>query len=502
MSHQRHRARDRGYLLLAILPLAVIVGGFVLLTTTSARAYLEEHDTRRYQTSAINDANAALAVAQARIQASAYEANQNVVMRDAVAENDPTGHVNSEGEAVKVLVVRERSEVWISRIANGWYQLDAVASFGGRRAHIRTQVRERDPFSRFSAFVNSHPIGIGGKPKGDIHANRVVQLFFQDGEYEDFVSARDGFEWLVGATPENTTFLGGSDDGHAEIAMPDVNTITSLAAHSDGALDSLLGSDDASDFDIAVTLHGDYYDIVATPKDGTDPRIAVGVSFPEAGVLYFDADIASLEGTLNERITVASTGSITLTGSIRYIDADGDPIYQNGLSSDPENEPYVPNPAYDGNAALGVVANGSILYHDDLPSTVEFNGVFFSATDRFGLPGLTFTSDGRYATGYDEDFQKDSFRRLGGIISDKRIVSTVVNSNGDVLSGFQHGASVYDERLRAEPPPHFLAIDRPVFRGYRILSGAVPGATTDGTGWKLVDTPIGAYERANTVVTP
>jgi len=489
---------ENGHLLLAILPLAVLVGGFVLLSTTTSRAYLEEHEVRKHQLTSRNEANAALAQAKGRIRASAYTNNSNDVMRNIVDSGEETGHTNAEGNDVKVLLVRPRSEVWISRLDDGWYQLDAIASVDGRRTHVRTLTRERDPFTRFGNFVNSHPIGIAGDPKGDIHTNKVLQLFFPDGDYADPVTAVDGFEWLIGADWSNTTFQSGYNDAAENIEMPTVASIEQLAAHSDGALDTLLNGADAANFDIKVELKGDRYDIVAVPHDPEEDTLsALDLPFPIDGVLYFDTDIASLHGTLDGRITVASTGEITISDSIRYVDEHGDPIYNNGLSVDPENEPYAPNPDYDGNAALGVIANGHILYDHSVPEQLELNGVFFSATGRFGLPGLEFTSDGRYVTSYDSSFHKSSIRRYGGVITDLRIVSTVVNGNGDVLSGFDSGTSVYDARLRNEPPPHFLAIDRPVFFGYRIVSGGDAGVESgEAAAFDFKTTPIGQNERS------
>jgi len=493
----------RGHLLLAILPLAILVGGFVLLTTATARAWLDEQETRRHQVTALNDANAALHVAYARIYSSGYANDRNLVVEDALDHGEETGFANVAGHPVKVLLVRDRSEVWVSRLAHGWVQLDAVATAAGRRTHVRSLVRERDPFTRFGSFVNSHPLGVGGAPKGDIHANRVVQLFYEDGYYEDHVSARDGFEWLVGATEENTTFAGGYNDFHPEIPMPGFATIEALSQHGDGTLEALLGTRHPADYDIEIELKGGTYDIVAREKEGDEILTSLGNDFPPSGVLFVDADLAGLKGALDARVTLACTGEITLTGSIRYLDGDGDPIYRNGLSNDPANEPYEPNPDYDGNAALGVIAHGDILYDHDVPDVLEMNGFFFSATGRFGLPGLSFTSDGRYATGYDPSFRKTSVRRLGGVATDKRIVSTVVDGNGDVLSGFDHGTSVYDKRLRAEPPPHFLAIDRPLFRGYRIVSGGgLHGGSGEAAAFKLADVPIGSVERAAAGVAP
>ena len=63
--------RERGSLLLAVLPLALAAGGMVLLSATSSRVYVKEHEARRLQVSALNEANAALAIVQSRVRASA-----------------------------------------------------------------------------------------------------------------------------------------------------------------------------------------------------------------------------------------------------------------------------------------------------------------------------------------------------------------------------------------------------------------------------------------------
>jgi hypothetical protein len=357
-------------------------------------------------------------------------------------------------------------------------------------------VRERDPFSRFGAFVNRHPLGIGGDPRGDIHTNRVLQLFFAGGYYQDSVTSRDGFEWLVGANWGNTTFAGGYDDDADEISMPTVASIQELAQHSDGALATLLGGANPANYNVQVLLKGTVYDLAAVPKTSGATLTASNLPFPPDGVLYVNTDITSLRGELDARVTVACTGKITITGNLRYVDANGDPIYLNGLSQNPLNEPYVANPDYDGNAVLGVIANGDILYSHSVPDWLEINGTFFSATGRYGLPGLTFTSDGRYVTSYDSTFRKRGFRRLGGIITDLRIVSTVVNSRGQVLSGFDNGTSRFDQRLRNDPPPHFLAVNRPLFSAYRIVSGGDAGVESrEDAPFDLRDRPVGARER-------
>ncbi|MFQ5845226.1 MAG: hypothetical protein ACE5JG_09595, partial [Planctomycetota bacterium] len=104
--------------------------------------------------------------------------------------------------------------------------------------------------------------------------------------------------------------------------------------------------------------------------------------------------------------------------------------------------------------------------------------------------------DGRYVVSYDPGFLKQSCRRLGGVIADRRIVSAVVSRRGAVLSGFRRGRSVYDRRLRSEAPPHFLEVPRPVLGADRVVTA--PGARTNGgeaSPLPLHRIPIGRIER-------
>ena len=488
--------KQKGTILVAVLPLSLVAAGALLLSITASKAQMQEHESHRQQVRALHSANAALALAHVRIKASNYTGNSNDALTDGLLGDD-LGINNLQGNPLKVFSITEDAETWLSELAPGWYQLDAIATLNGRRAHVRSIIRQRDPFSRFSSFVNSHPLGVGGKPKGDIHTNRVLQFFYSGGYYQDSATAPDGFEWLVGANQGNTTFAGGVNGSHPEIPMPNAATISELSSFSDDVITALLGTTLTSNWTYEVTLNGSTYDVRLKSKIGLLDRVRTAIPLPAKGVLFVPGDISKLQGTIDGRLTIATPGKVTITGSLRYVDSSGEPMYSNGLTTDPVNQPYEPNPNYTGDAVLGVIAVGDILYSHSVPSHLEINGAFFSSTGRYGLPGLTFTSDGRYATGYDSSFKKTSLRRLGGIITDKRIVSTVVNGSGTVLSGFTHGHSVFDPRMITVPPPHFLSIDRPHFMAYRIVSGSDAGAVSKEGGFNLKNIPIGNKERIN-----
>ena len=63
-------------------------------------------------------------------------------------------------------------------------------------------------------------------------------------------------------------------------------------------------------------------------------------------------------------------------------------------------------------------------------------------------------------------FVNDSMRRIGGIISNNRVMETYVPPRSDgtskVSAGFKRGSVKYDTNLLFKPPPNFVEIPRPV----------------------------------------
>ena len=67
-------------------------------------------------------------------------------------------------------------------------------------------------------------------------------------------------------------------------------------------------------------------------------------------------------------------------------------------------------------------------------------------------------------------FTKESLRRIGGLISNNRIVETYIqpdsNGNAYVDAGFKHGSMKFDLNLIFNPPPNFVEVPRPVLAAY------------------------------------
>jgi hypothetical protein len=203
-----------------------------------------------------------------------------------------------------------------------------------------------------------------------------------------------------------------------------------------------------------------------------------------AGVIFIDGRITKLRGDVKGRVTVVGNETVRITGNLRYVDGEGDSAMLNGGDY---AQPYVRNEDYDGNSVLGIIARNDILFTDSMPSSAEVNATLLAATGRVGIDGFRINEAGQPVadpyygltpeqraieeaydrTSYDHDrFRKESLRRLGGIISNDRILETFVQPRGDgtsyVDSGFKRGSMRFDFNLLFNPPPNFVEVPRPV----------------------------------------
>lgn len=196
--------------------------------------------------------------------------------------------------------------------------------------------------------------------------------------------------------------------------------------------------------DVPITV----YDTVIVPEELVETRVV-----PSAGIIYLEGPVRAVSGQLDGRLTLVTNSTARITGSIQYIDADGRTRMQNGL--DP-SQPYQSNPEYQGHSALAVLATNDVRYSVDAPQDMEINASLISLDGMVGFDGLTVADDGStvsftVASGHTaSDYQKESIRRLGGIISRKRPVSTHLGAFNQLIAGFARGNSMMDRKLMIE----------------------------------------------------
>jgi hypothetical protein len=203
-----------------------------------------------------------------------------------------------------------------------------------------------------------------------------------------------------------------------------------------------------------------------------------------ANTIYIDGRITKLYGDINGRVTVVGNEKVRVTGNLRYVDNDGDTAMLNGSDY---TQPYVRNEAYDAKSVLGVVARDDVLLTSKMPTQAEINATLLSATGRVGIDGFQIDETGepvkdwtygltageiekenayRYTGTTNYTFKYESLRRIGGLISNDRILETYVlpsqNGTSYVDSGFKRGTMRFDFNLLFNPPPNFVQVPRPV----------------------------------------
>ncbi len=188
------------------------------------------------------------------------------------------------------------------------------------------------------------------------------------------------------------------------------------------------------------------------------------------GLIHAYGDVRAVSGEVIDRVTVASRGSILVTGNVIYKDVDGDSAYLNG---DKPWLSYEANVDYDNRATLGLVAYKDVLFTRDVPDNFEINASMLAITGRVGVDGIVLDADGNVAQyNYFTDefgrqevgatFNKNSIRRLGGMTTARRPVETVLDDSS-IAAGFNVGNAVFDIGLLDGPPPFFLTYNSPRF---------------------------------------
>jgi hypothetical protein len=203
-----------------------------------------------------------------------------------------------------------------------------------------------------------------------------------------------------------------------------------------------------------------------------------------ANTIFIEGRITKLDGDLNGRLTIVGNEKVRLSGNVRYVDDAGRTAMNNGGDY---TKPYQRNDQYKGNSVLGIIARDDVLFTNGMPAQAEVNATLLSAMGRVGIDGFRIDTNGEpikdvyygltpeqrereeayNQTAYKASaFKKESLRRLGGIVSNDRILETYIKAKSDgtstVDSGFKRGNMRFDYNLLFNPPPNFVNVPRPV----------------------------------------
>jgi hypothetical protein len=165
--------------------------------------------------------------------------------------------------------------------------------------------------------------------------------------------------------------------------------------------------------------------------------------------------------TMNGSMTFATDGYAYIQDSIVYAAPDASNVMQTAyLNGADHTQEYKPNPNYHGQSVLGIVANYDIVYRSNLPTEAEINATLLTKSGEVRVDGVSVNSAGTVSQ-TSGGWVKMSLRRLGGMTTNLRPVSTYVDSSNAVTRGFVYSKSVYDVRQRTTPPRGFPTLNRP-----------------------------------------
>ncbi|MEZ6196274.1 MAG: hypothetical protein R3F20_11205 [Planctomycetota bacterium] len=510
----RSLARQRGGALAIAVTAMIPVLGLLVISMQQTVVETRSEEVRAEAERAENNALSALELAKAEISDATYAeagyVNSNEVLQRAI-EREDAAHLSTDADGVMALAwdrlsgartwidasapgvtgddviayrllatyqigVDDPVRVWVVPVNGLWFMLEAEARIGRAQRTARIFVRERDPFTRFSLFVDEINQPVSVSMTGDVHSNYKLRYFYGDLEFDGKMTSTNDFAFTLGAAWGNLDFNGGYDEGADAITLPDVDEVRERIKPPVGAIAYGASGDYAyigsTLYDRArITLDGDTAKIQARLKLlGTWSTLDT-VSISTVDRIYSEVGL-EVSGDLVGRLSIAteSTDGITITGSIRYVDGDGDAAYL-----DPEDvASYAPNPEYDGGSALGLIAPaGDIVYGESVPSNLEVHAALFTGGNilPFGVE-VSVGSDGLASVqNYDGDFLRDNIFTLGSSISSRYKIRGIVSGSGDRKSGFADGAYSSTPRSSATRRPTSSTSRRPLFRGKHLVGG-------------------------------
>ena len=333
--------------------------------------------------------------------------------------------------------------------AEGWYMLEARVISGSNLYRVRTMVNEKDSMAHFSHFSLYSGVVISESTRGNIHSNQYVRFQGESMVLPGSVTTA-GFLQYEGLSEGDISVQQTLQTGVESIWYPDLTYVYALgvapyAIDTSGGYVEIKFENDS----IRVKINGSHAQHYPLPSNG-------------AILVFGDAHI---KGDLMGRVTIFCSGSIKITGNLRYVDADNETAYLNGTSSQHD---YVPNPDYTGESCLGLAATYNIEISSSAPNNIEVNAVTFTIIGHVGIEGYGVNPATEQIMYYDPSFNKNSVRHLGSIISAHRSAYGIYFLS-TLLSGFGERKVVFDDKASAYPPPHFPALNRPYFTGWEVV---------------------------------
>lgn len=459
------RTDRRAQALLLVMVVSVLV--FSLLGSLVGYSVYQQRATYTLNAAmlATYGAEAGLQKVRYNVWSSRYDAEGNKWLHDNADDEDDGRLVWKDLKIGKALV-----SVWLKQLPDGIFRATVKSTVDKVTITLTQDIRERDSFSKYMFFIDKDTISFGTSTvRGYVHSNRGINFNYGGARFTKFVSAVTGFTFANGATETNTIFEEGSNRRASAIPLPPFHELTELKPVAEGAYRISPDNPPYSGlppYDVYLELRKDKVNITAKKKGTNVTLLSQDLPLPPNGLMYVEGDIESLQGDIAGRCTIACTGEVRIRGSLRYVDADGDPAY---IFTDAAGHPitpppndawteangiyYKPNPNYDADppSVLGLMSKGDIQITWDAPFNIERHGAMFSVEGKI-YAALEDDKGGR--------IKKGNLKVLGSVVSK---LGGWRYSGGDLAGYGKSGEYVYDENLLTYPPPHYLQVDTPTF---------------------------------------
>ncbi len=211
-------------------------------------------------------------------------------------------------------------------------------------------------------------------------------------------------------------------------------------------------------------------------------------TYPADGrIFYFRDNVKSLGGELNGRATLVADYGVLINDSLQYIDSAGEYAMQHGEDS---SKSYDPNPKFQRNHALGIIAKGDIRYSKSCPNHLEINASLISTSGTVGFEGIVVADDGALSLD-GSSVKREGLRRYGSVMCSKRPVATLLDAGGQLLHGFKTGESLYDRNLITNPPAGYPNEEVVMWAPNMMAEGGDFTPAGSGTYDSALVTPIG-----------
>lgn len=313
-----------------------------------------------------------------------------------------------------------------------------------------------DSYSRYSFLTNHEETG-GGDPIWFIGADVIHGPVFTNGRF--YMYDNPTFRGTVGSV--STTWRHGTRDGTEDVQegqtprrrpAPDMQQGFQGGQAPDETLRDSAGRDEAmNDLRALATaggrvvtgrhrvdLQGDTVVLQRLDSRGrpTGSPTVLSLAALPSRVVFVDGAVEVEEGTLNGRLTLASTQDMTLTGNLRY-------HFRN----------HSDQPADD---MLGLVSRANIIIHRDAPNNLALDASVLALGDSFYYAANGYGGNPSEVQG--------TLTMFGGIAQVRRGVMGTF-SGSRILAGYSKDYQ-YDARLSSQAPPHFPNLSQ---RGLRSL---------------------------------